>query len=107
MKRVPAPEQRIHLGANGRIDDRGLSFVINPFDAIALQEGLRIHKRSQRTVKILSGLDRRRSGHAVVDMMAGILATPMNFQPGGDVVQNRRHVFAGAILLAFTAIAGG
>lgn len=36
IKRVRAPEQRIAIGANGKVDDNGLSFAINPFDAIAL-----------------------------------------------------------------------
>lgn len=54
IKRVPAPEQRIHLGANGRVDDSGLSFVINPFDAIALEEALRIRERGQQPVEIIA-----------------------------------------------------
>jgi electron transfer flavoprotein beta subunit len=54
IKRVPAPEQRIHLGANGQIDDSQLSFVINPFDAIALEEALRIRERRQQSVEILA-----------------------------------------------------
>jgi electron transfer flavoprotein beta subunit len=53
IKRVPAPEQRIHIGANGRIDESGLSFVINPFDAIALEEALRIRERGLHAVEVL------------------------------------------------------
>jgi electron transfer flavoprotein beta subunit len=54
MKRVPAPEQRIHIGANGRVEDAGVSFVINPFDAIALEEALRIRERGPHAVEILA-----------------------------------------------------
>lgn len=54
IKRVPAPEQQIKLGPNSRVDDSGLSFVINPFDAIALEEGLRIRERGQQTVEVLA-----------------------------------------------------
>ena len=43
---------------------------------------------------------RRRAGHAVLAIAASILAPHilMHFQPGGDMFQNRRHVFADAIL---------
>ena len=49
----------------------------------------------------------RRAGDPVFAIAASILATHMrmNFQLGGYVFQNRRHVFADAILLASTAIA--
>src|SRR4051794_3022803 len=54
IKRVPAPEQRITIGPNGRVDDCGLSFVINPFDAIAIEEALRIREKGQQTVEVLA-----------------------------------------------------
>ena len=54
IKRVPAPEQRIKLGPNGRFDESGSSFVINPFDAIALEEALRIRERGQQAVEVLA-----------------------------------------------------
>jgi electron transfer flavoprotein beta subunit len=53
IKRVPAPEQRVSIGPNGRADDSGLSFIINPFDAIALEESLRIRDGGQQAVEIL------------------------------------------------------
>jgi electron transfer flavoprotein beta subunit len=54
IKRVPAPEQRVSIGPNGRVDESGLSFVINPFDAIALEEALRIRERGQQSVSVLA-----------------------------------------------------
>jgi electron transfer flavoprotein beta subunit len=53
IKRVPAPEQLVNIGPNGRIDQRGLSFVINPFDAIALEESLRIRDSGHQAVEVL------------------------------------------------------
>ena len=54
IKRVPAPEQHVIIGPTGRVDDSGLSFVINPFDAIALEEALRIRERGQHAVEVLA-----------------------------------------------------
>jgi electron transfer flavoprotein beta subunit len=54
VKRVHAPDQRITIGANGRVDENGLSFVINPFDAIALEESLRIREACAQPVEVLA-----------------------------------------------------
>src|SRR5262245_41403312 len=55
VKRVPAPEQRIHLGASrSQIDHAGVSYSINPFDAIALEEALRIRERGTQTIEIVA-----------------------------------------------------
>src|SRR3954454_17814157 len=54
IKRVPAPEQRVNIGPNGRVDESGLTYVINPFDAIALEEALRIRERGQQAVEVLA-----------------------------------------------------
>jgi len=54
IKRVPAPEQRVSIGPNGRIDESVLSFTINPFDAIALEEALRIRERGQQAIEVLA-----------------------------------------------------
>jgi electron transfer flavoprotein beta subunit len=54
IKRVPAPEQRIAIGPSRRVEDDGLSFVINPFDAIALEEALRIREKRQTAVEVLA-----------------------------------------------------
>ncbi|OHB85643.1 MAG: hypothetical protein A2V98_14000 [Planctomycetes bacterium RBG_16_64_12] len=47
VKRVPDPDQKIKLTADGaRLDTDALPFVVNPFDAIAVEEALRIRERS-------------------------------------------------------------
>jgi electron transfer flavoprotein beta subunit len=54
-KRVPDPDQRIILQPNGAgIDESSLSFVINPFDAIALEEALRIRERMSSLVEVVA-----------------------------------------------------
>src|SRR5436190_18291294 len=46
-KRVPATDAGIHIRPDGSgIEDAALSYIINPFDAIALEEAL--HIREQR-----------------------------------------------------------
>jgi len=46
LKRVPDPDTRIRLKPDGSgFDWDGVKFVINPFDAIALEEALRIKER--------------------------------------------------------------
>jgi len=43
LKRVPDPDQRLRIAADGRsIDQDGLIYVPNPFDLIALEEALRL-----------------------------------------------------------------
>jgi len=54
IKRVPAPEQRILVGADGHVDFSRLAFAINPFDAIALEESLRIRERGEGSVEVLA-----------------------------------------------------
>lgn len=44
-KRVPDPDQRLRIASDGRwVDESDLVFVPNPFDLIALEEGLRIRE---------------------------------------------------------------
>lgn len=44
-KRVPDPDQRLRVAADGRsIDEAGLVYVANPFDLIALEEALRLRE---------------------------------------------------------------
>jgi electron transfer flavoprotein beta subunit len=46
LKRVPDPDTRIRLKPDGSIVDLdGVKFAVNPFDAIALEEALRIRER--------------------------------------------------------------
>ena len=47
IKRVPDPDTRIRIKADGSgIDFDGVKFAVNPFDAIALEEALRIKERT-------------------------------------------------------------
>jgi electron transfer flavoprotein beta subunit len=46
VKRVPDPDTRIRVNAAGTdLDPDGVKFAINPFDAIALEEALRIKEK--------------------------------------------------------------
>lgn len=46
LKRVPDPDTRIRLKTDGSaVDLDGVKFAVNPFDAIALEEALRIKER--------------------------------------------------------------
>lgn len=46
VKRVPDPDTRIRVNAAGTdLDPDGVKFAINPFDAIALEEALRLRDR--------------------------------------------------------------
>ena len=53
LKRVPDPDTKIRLKPDGSsIDWDGVKFAINPFDAIALEEALRIEE-SQGEIDIV------------------------------------------------------
>jgi len=46
LKRVPDPDTRIRIRADGSgIETDGVKFTVNPFDAIALEEALRLRER--------------------------------------------------------------
>ena len=54
-KRVPGPDQKIRVRDDARtIDDDHLTFVINPFDAIALEEALRIRASATSETQVLA-----------------------------------------------------
>jgi len=54
-KRVPDPDQPILLRPGGTaVDGDALSFVINPFDAIALEEALRLRERHGQAVEVVA-----------------------------------------------------
>jgi electron transfer flavoprotein beta subunit len=54
-KRVPDPDQPVVLEPGGaRPDESRLSFVLNPFDAIALEEALRLRERSGQPVEVVA-----------------------------------------------------
>jgi electron transfer flavoprotein beta subunit len=52
-KRVPDPDGPVRVRPDGAgIDDAGLGFIMNPFDAIALEEALRIRERAATPVEV-------------------------------------------------------
>lgn len=54
-KRVPDTDQKIRANAAGDdIDDSGLQYMLNPFDAIALEEALRIREGSFADAEIVA-----------------------------------------------------
>jgi len=54
-KRVPDTDQRLGVAADGRhIDTRNLTYIINPFDAIALEEALRLRDGVLSSAEILA-----------------------------------------------------
>ncbi len=55
IKRVPDTDQKIQVKPDGSgIVTEGLPFVINPFDAIAVEEALRIREKSTDAVEVLA-----------------------------------------------------
>lgn len=57
-KRVPDPDQPIRVAADGRtVADTDLPFIINPFDAIAVEEALRMREqRADDTEVVVIGI---------------------------------------------------
>ena len=54
-KRVPDPDQKPRLNADGNnIDDSAVSFILNPFDAIAVEEALRIREVAHPDAEIVA-----------------------------------------------------
>jgi electron transfer flavoprotein beta subunit len=55
IKRVPDTDQKIQVKPDGSgIETDGLPFVINPFDAIAVEEALRIRENASEAVEVLA-----------------------------------------------------
>src|SRR6185369_854567 len=55
IKRVPDTDQKIQVKPDGSgIVTDGLPFVINPFDAIAVEEALRIREKSTDAAEVLA-----------------------------------------------------
>lgn len=55
VKRVPDPNQPVAVRADGLgIDERELTFVVNPFDEVALEEALAIRERSAEPVEVVA-----------------------------------------------------
>jgi len=54
-KRVPDPDQKLRLNTDGTdIDAAALTFILNPFDAIAVEEALRIREAVQPDAEIIA-----------------------------------------------------
>lgn len=54
IKRVPDTDQRIQVKPDGSgLETAGLPFVVNPFDAIAVEEALRIRESASIPVEVL------------------------------------------------------
>jgi len=54
-KRVPDPDQKLRLNADGTdIDAAALTFILNPFDAIAVEEALRIRETALPDAEIIA-----------------------------------------------------
>ena len=54
-KRVPDPDQKLRLNADGTdIDAAALTYILNPFDAIAVEEALRIRETAQPDAEIIA-----------------------------------------------------
>ena len=55
VKRVPHTETRIKVGADGKsVDESGVKYILNPYDEIALAEGVRIAKETGGEVTVVT-----------------------------------------------------
>jgi electron transfer flavoprotein beta subunit len=53
-KRVPDPNLKVGVRADGQgIDDEDLTYVLNPFDEVALEEAILIRERSAQPVEVV------------------------------------------------------
>lgn len=54
-KRVPDPDQKLRLNADGTdIDAAALTYILNPFDAIAVEKALRIRETTHPDAEIIA-----------------------------------------------------
>ena len=54
-KRVPDPDQKLRLNADATdVDATALTYILNPFDAIAVEEALRIRETTHPDVEIIA-----------------------------------------------------
>src|SRR5438067_3540055 len=54
-KRVPSTDERVRIRPDGSgIEDAGLAYMINPFDAIALEEALHIREQRGSEVEVIA-----------------------------------------------------
>jgi len=55
VKRVPDPNEPVVVRADGSgIDDQDLTFVVNPFDEVALEEAIAIRERAAEPVEVVA-----------------------------------------------------
>ncbi len=55
ISRVPDTATKITIGADGKsIDSKGIKFILNPYDELALEEGLRLREKNGGTVTALT-----------------------------------------------------
>lgn len=54
LKQTFDTEAKIQLNAEGKIDETGVNCIINPFDEIALEEGLRLKEKQGGEVVVIS-----------------------------------------------------
>lgn len=55
VKRVPDPNQRVRVRADGAgIEDEDVTYVLNPFDEVALEEAILIRERSSAPVEVVA-----------------------------------------------------
>ena len=68
VKRVPDPETTIRVNAdNSGIVTDNVKYVINPFDEIAIEEGLRIKEKVSGSEVILASIGHKGQHRAVAD----------------------------------------
>jgi len=54
-KRVPDPDQRMRVSSRmNDVDSEGMSYILNPFDTIAVEEALRIREKLGKDVEVVS-----------------------------------------------------
>ena len=55
ISRVPDTASRVIVGSDGKtIDPQGIKYIVNPYDEIALEEGLRLREKNGGTVTALT-----------------------------------------------------
>ncbi len=55
ISRVPDTATKIIIGADGKsIDPKGVKFILNPYDELALEEGLRLREKNGGTVTAIT-----------------------------------------------------
>ncbi len=88
LKRVPDPDTRIRLKSDGSgVDFDGVKFAVNPFDAIALEEALRIKENSGEAEIVVVSIgseecvDQLRVGLAMGADRAMLIKTSIEFDP--------------------------